>query len=95
MLAREGVALEAKVCAMGVRVEHPPTLINKLMYFKGRDTGIPGYRDTEELIRYIGNASYSLVTQVNGRGVYSFCMCPGGHIVPAGSIAEGCVVNLS
>lgn len=93
MLAREGVALEAKGCAMGVRVEHPQKLINKLMYFKGRDTGIPGYRDTEELIRYIGNASYSLVTQVNGRGVYSFCMCPGGHIVPAGSIAEGCVVN--
>ena len=44
-------------------------------------------------ISYVGNASYSLVTQVNGRGVYSFCMCPGGHIVPAGSTPETCVVN--
>jgi len=41
----------------------------------------------------VGNASYSLVTQVDGRGVYSFCMCPGGHIVPAGSSADSCVVN--
>ena len=93
MLAAEGVALETKGFAMGVRIEHPQTLINKLMYFKGRDTGIPGYRNTEELIPFVGNASYSLVTQVDGRGVYSFCMCPGGHIVPAGSSAGSCVVN--
>jgi uncharacterized FAD-dependent dehydrogenase len=46
-----------------------------------------------ELIRLVGNASYSLVTQVQGRGVYSFCMCPGGHIVPAGSALNSCVVN--
>ena len=45
------------------------------------------------MIDLVGNASYSLVTQVQGRGVYSFCMCPGGHIVPAGSSAESCVVN--
>jgi uncharacterized FAD-dependent dehydrogenase len=52
------------------------------------------YHDpSEELVQLIGNASYSLVTQVQGRGVYSFCMCPGGHIVPAGSSASGCVVN--
>ena len=93
MLAVEGVTLETKGFAMGVRVEHPQALINKLMYFKGRDTGIPGYRSAEELIQYVGNASYSLVTQVDGRGVYSFCMCPGGHIVPAGSNADSCVVN--
>ena len=93
MLAAEGVALETKGFAMGVRIEHPQALINKLMYFKGRDTGIPGYRNTEELIPFVGNASYSLVTQVDGRGVYSFCMCPGGHIVPAGSSAGSCVVN--
>lgn len=68
---------------MGVRAEHPQTLINRLMY----------HDPSEELIRLIGNASYSLVTQVQGRGVYSFCMCPGGHIVPAGSDAKGCVVN--
>ena len=45
------------------------------------------------LIDYVGNAAYSLVTQVDGRGVYSFCMCPGGHIVPAGSTLDTCVVN--
>ena len=45
------------------------------------------------LIDYVGNASYSMVTQVDGRGVYSFCMCPGGHIVPAGSSTDSCVVN--
>ena len=93
MLAAEGVALETKGFAMGVRAEHPQALINKLMYFKGRDTGMPGCRDAEELISYVGNASYSLVTQVEGRGVYSFCMCPGGHIVPAGSTPDTCVVN--
>ena len=77
---------------MGVRAEHPQALINKLMYFKGRDIDISGSRYTET-ISYVGNASYSLVTQVDGRGVYSFCMCPGGHIVPAGSEAGSCVVN--
>ena len=92
MLAKEGVALETKGFAMGVRAEHPQALINKLMYFKGRDINISGSRYTET-ISYVGNASYSLVTQVDGRGVYSFCMCPGGHIVPAGSEAGSCVVN--
>ena len=80
MLAAEGVKLETKGFAMGVRAEHPQELINRLMYHKA---------STE----YVGNASYSLVTQVDGRGVYSFCMCPGGHIVPAGSTADTCVVN--
>ena len=80
MLAKEGVKLETKGFAMGVRAEHPQTLINKLMYHSTN-------------VEYVGNASYSLVTQVDGRGVYSFCMCPGGHIVPAGSSADGCVVN--
>ena len=80
MLATEGVALETKGFAMGVRAEHPQSLINKLMYHSTN-------------VEYVGNASYSLVTQVDGRGVYSFCMCPGGHIVPAGSEAGSCVVN--
>ena len=80
MLASEGVALETKGFAMGVRAEHPQSLINKLMYHSTN-------------VEYVGNASYSLVTQVDGRGVYSFCMCPGGHIVPAGSEAGSCVVN--
>ncbi len=83
MLAANGVRLEPKGCAMGVRVEHPQSLINRLMY----------HDQPQEIIDIVGNASYSLVTQVAGRGVYSFCMCPGGHIVPAGSSEESCVVN--
>lgn len=83
MLMSEGVLLEPKGFAMGVRVEHPQALVNRLMY----------HNPSPEIIRWVGNASYSLVTQVQGRGVYSFCMCPGGHIVPAGSSAESCVVN--
>ncbi len=83
MLLSEGVRLEPKGFAMGVRVEHPQALINRLMY----------HNPPQEIIDLVGNASYSLVTQVQGRGVYSFCMCPGGHIVPAGSSAESCVVN--
>ena len=80
MLVREGVKIETKGFAMGVRAEHPQRLINKLMYHSTN-------------VEYVGNASYSLVTQVDGRGVDSFCMCPGGHIVPAGSEAGSCVVN--
>lgn len=83
MLAANGVRLEPKGCAMGVRVEHPQSLINRLMY----------HDQPQEIIDIVGNASYSLVTQAGGRGVYSFCMCPGGHIVPAGSSEESCVVN--
>ena len=89
MLAQEGVTLETKGFAMGVRIEHPQRLINRLMYHlvESRKT------KDERLIDYVGNASYSMVTQVDGRGVYSFCMCPGGHIVPAGSTSGTCVVN--
>ena len=83
MLHANGVALATKGFAMGIRAEHPQALINKLMY----------HDPSPELIRLVGNASYSLVTQVQGRGVYSFCMCPGGHIVPAGSARNSCVVN--
>ena len=83
MLMDEGVLLEDKGFAMGVRAEHPQALINKLMY----------HDPSPELVQLLGNASYALVTQVQGRGVYSFCMCPGGHIVPAGSALNSCVVN--
>lgn len=83
MLLEEGVKLEDKGFAMGVRAEHPQALINRLMY----------HDPSAELVQLLGNASYSLVTQVQGRGVYSFCMCPGGHIVPAGSAEKSCVVN--
>ncbi|MCQ2327991.1 MAG: FAD-binding protein [Paludibacteraceae bacterium] len=94
-LAAAGVQMEAKGCAMGVRIEHPQQLINDIFY----------HHQPASIINIVGNASYSLVTQVHTpysnseavhtptRGVYSFCMCPGGHIVPAGSMAEGCVVN--
>lgn len=91
MLAAEGVALETKGFAMGVRAEHPQALINQLMYHLSPSRQGKGTED--RLLSYVGNASYSLVTQVDGRGVYSFCMCPGGHIVPAGSEAGSCVVN--
>ena len=92
MLAKEGVTIETKGFAMGVRIEHPQELINRLMYHlhKGERLKVKGERD---LINLVGNANYSLVTQVDGRGVYSFCMCPGGHIVPAGSAPGTCVVN--
>lgn len=83
MLLDEGVLLEDKGFAMGVRAEHPQALINRLMY----------HDPSPELIQILGNASYSLITQVQDRGVYSFCMCPGGHIVPAGSALNSCVVN--
>ena len=89
MLAAEGVALETKGFAMGVRAEHPQSLINKLMYHL-KPSAIS---NQQSVIYFVGNASYSMVTQVDGRGVYSFCMCPGGHIVPAGSSADSCVVN--
>ncbi len=78
-----GVSMEAKGFAMGVRAEHPQELINQIFY----------HNASPQEIELLGNASYSLVTQVNGHGVYSFCMCPGGHIVPAGSCEDGCVVN--
>ena len=83
MLMDEGIVLEDKGFAMGVRAEHPQALINRLMY----------HDPSPELVQLLGNASYALVTQVQGRGVYSFCMCPGGHIVPAGSALNSCVVN--
>ena len=83
MLMDEGVVLEDKGFAMGVRAEHPQALINRLM----------SHDPSPELVQLLGNASYALVTQVQGRGVYSFCMCPGGHIVPAGSALNSCVVN--
>ena len=89
MLFDEGISLEAKGFAMGVRVEHEQSLINRLMYhLEGNDE-----KSSQSIVSCLGNASYSLVSQVGGRGVYSFCMCPGGHIVPAASTLGSCVVN--
>ena len=82
MLAGTPAALEAKDIAVGVRLEHPSHLIDQIFYHQKSGRG-----------RWLPAAEYSLVTQVNGRGVYSFCMCPGGFVVPAASGAEQVVVN--
>ena len=79
---KKNIALRAKSFAMGVRVEHPQHIIDSIQYHcKGkRDELLPA-------------AAYSLVQQVNDRGVYSFCMCPGGFIVPAATANGEIVVN--
>ncbi len=78
---QKGILLEAKTFAMGVRAEHPQTLIDTIQY--------------NQPLRgpYLPPASYSFVEQVNQRGVYSFCMCPGGIIVPAATSPGEMVVN--
>ena len=81
MLYRQNIKLEPKGFAMGVRVEHPQALIDSIQYH------------SKERNEYLPAASYSLVDQVDNRGVYSFCMCPGGRIVPAGTTATEIVVN--
>ena len=81
-LATNNVALEAKGIAVGVRLEHPAELIDQIQYHNKNGRG-----------KYLPAAEYSFVTQVEGRGVYSFCMCPGGFIVPAASGPEQVVVN--
>jgi uncharacterized protein len=81
MLVAVGAALEPKPFAVGVRVEHPQPLIDAIQY--GRDAGHP----------LLPAASYRLAATVGGRGVYSFCMCPGGWIVPASSESDSVVVN--
>lgn len=81
-LARNGVEVEAKGLAVGVRLEHPAALIDRIQYHSREGKG-----------RYLPTAEYSFVTQVDGRGVYSFCMCPGGTVVPAASGDEQVVVN--
>jgi uncharacterized FAD-dependent dehydrogenase len=76
-----GIDLLQKPFAMGIRVEHPQELIDRAQYHGNRRG------------QYLPAASYSLVKQVDGRGVYSFCMCPGGFIVPSATTQEEVVVN--
>ncbi|MFT4061406.1 MAG: FAD-binding protein [Edaphocola sp.] len=83
MLYRKNILIEAKPFALGVRIEHPQDLINKVQY----GCGPAQYGDM------VGPASYSLVSQENGRGVFSFCMCPGGIIAPASTNEGELVVN--
>ncbi|MBQ8049962.1 MAG: FAD-binding protein [Bacteroidaceae bacterium] len=77
-----GITLEAKGLAVGVRLEHPAELIDRIQYHNRHGRG-----------NYLPAAEYSMVQQVDGRGVYSFCMCPGGFVVPAASGPEQIVVN--
>ena len=81
LLHKQGILLEPKGFAMGVRVEHKQSLIDSIQYHSTTRS------------EYLPAANYSLVEQVNDRGVYSFCMCPGGHIVPASSNGDEIVVN--
>ena len=81
MLHEAGIRLEAKPFAMGVRAEHPQALIDSIQYRRSAEA------------RYLPAAAYSLVMQAGGRGVYSFCMCPGGFMVPAMTDASQSVVN--
>ncbi|MCA1756679.1 MAG: NAD(P)/FAD-dependent oxidoreductase [Bacteroidales bacterium] len=81
MLDESGIAVEAKPFAMGVRVEHPQQLIDRIQYH-GQQKG-----------EWLPSASYTLATQCGDRGVYSFCMCPGGFIVPAATSPGEVVVN--
>lgn len=81
-LHTNNVFIEPKGIAVGVRLEHPAQLIDQLQYHRAEGRG-----------KYLPAAEYSFVTQVEERGVYSFCMCPGGFIVPAASGAEQIVVN--
>jgi len=82
LLHKKDIALKAKSFAMGVRVEHPQQIIDNIQY-----------HCTGERNELLPAASYSLVQQVSGRGVYSFCMCPGGFIVPAATANGEVVVN--
>ena len=81
-LFEKNIEIEAKGIAVGVRLEHPSQLIDKIQYHSNNGRG-----------KYLPAAEYSYVTQVDGRGVYSFCMCPGGFVIPAATGPEQIVVN--
>ncbi|MCD7975669.1 MAG: FAD-binding protein [Tannerellaceae bacterium] len=81
-LHNQKIPIEAKGIAVGVRLEHPQELIDQIQYHTKDGRG-----------EYLPAAEYSFVTQANGRGVYSFCMCPGGFVVPAASGPKQVVVN--
>lgn len=81
-LNANGVLIEPKALAVGVRLEHPAELIDQIQYHNKNGRG-----------RWLPAAEYSFVTQVEGRGVYSFCMCPGGFVIPAATGPRQIVVN--
>ncbi|MDE6310199.1 MAG: FAD-dependent monooxygenase [Muribaculaceae bacterium] len=82
LLLRKGVDIEAKGIAVGVRLEHPQELIDRIQYHSPQGRG-----------KYLPAAEYSMLTRVDDRAVYSFCMCPGGYIIPAASAPGQLVVN--
>lgn len=81
-LHQQNIPMEAKGIAIGVRLEHPQELIDQIQYHRKEGRG-----------DYLPAAEYSFVSQIQGRGVYSFCMCPGGFVVPAASGPKQVVVN--
>ena len=81
-LAKANIEIEPKGIAVGVRLEHPAHLIDQIQYHNKNGKG-----------KYLPTAEYSMVTQVDGRGVYSFCMCPGGFVIPAATGPEQIVTN--
>lgn len=81
-LAESNIEIEPKGIAVGVRLEHPAHLIDQIQYHNKQGRG-----------NYLPAAEYSFVTQVQGRGVYSFCMCPGGFVIPAATDKQQIVVN--
>lgn len=82
LLHKEGIAIEAKPFAVGVRLEHPQKLVDNIQYHSKDGRG-----------KYLPAATYSFTKQVDGRGVYSFCMCPGGIVVPSATDEGQVVVN--
>ena len=80
--AKQKIEIEPKGIAVGVRLEHPSQLIDQIQYHRKEGRG-----------QWLPAAEYSFVTQVDGRGVYSFCMCPGGFVIPAATGPEQVVVN--
>lgn len=82
LLVESNIHIEAKGIAVGVRLEHPSQLIDQIQYHNREGRG-----------KYLPAAEYSFVTQVEERGVYSFCMCPGGFVIPAATGPQQLVVN--
>lgn len=82
MLMQENIEIEAKGIAVGVRLEHPSSLIDQIQYHNKEGRG-----------KWLPAAEYNFVTQVDKRGVYSFCMCPGGYVIPAATGPQQIVVN--
>ena len=87
LLNKKNILIEAKPFAMGVRAEHPQELIDRIQYHCG------SLSEVNEKRTYLPASNYSLVQQVDGRGVYSFCMCPGGIIAPCATAQEEIVTN--